>query len=87
MFALSNFLIAKNTVETTVLKHFFTCFSGKQKGFLLLNSYIKLSGIFLPGAVFFSKDNFHDKKSTMKMFARFARWNAFVFFWIGKEIL
>jgi len=66
LFALINFVIARWTVKTTVLKHFFTCFAG----------------IFLPGAVFFSKDNFNGKKNTMKMFSKFARWNAFVFFWI-----
>ena len=46
-----------------------------------------LSGIFLPGAVFFSKDNFIGKKETMKMFSKFARWNSLAFLGIGKEIL
>ena len=54
----------------------------------MLFSYSKLvnlfSGIFLPGAVFFSKDNFDGKKNTMKMFSKFSRWNSFAFFWIGK---
>ena len=46
-----------------------------------------MSGIFLPGAVFFSKDNFNGKKETMKMFSKFARWNSIAFLGIGKEIL
>ena len=42
-----------------------------------------LPGIFLPEAVFFSKDNFIGKKNTMKMFSKFSKWNSVAFFGIG----
>ena len=45
-----------------------------------------LTGIFLPSAVFFSKDNFKDKKTTMAMFSKFSKWNSVAFFWIGKSL-